>query len=79
MTEAVQGMVGSHYGWSYCGGWCSDMFSIASLCVCDLKATLMNEQHSLIWELILFKFKWGHNAMDATKNIGRVKIEVTVH
>ena len=29
----------------------------------------MNMQHSLIWEFMLYKFKLGHNAMKAAKNI----------
>ena len=34
---------------------------------CDLKATLINMQHSLIQELILYEFKLGHNTIEATK------------
>ena len=46
----------------------------ALLCsVYDLKAAPMNMQHNLIWELVLYKFKMDHNAMEATKNIYCVK------
>ena len=34
---------------------------------CDLKATEMNMQHSLIQELILYKFKLGHYATKEPK------------
>ena len=37
--------------------------------VCDLKATQMNVQHSLIQELRLFESELGHNAAEVTKNI----------
>ena len=37
--------------------------------VCDLKATLINMQPSLIWELILYKIELVHNAMKITKCI----------
>ena len=36
--------------------------------VYDLKATQMNVQHSLIQEIMLYKFEEGHNAVKATKN-----------
>ena len=36
--------------------------------VCDLKATQMNVQHSILWEFMFYKFKLAHNAMEATKN-----------
>ena len=37
--------------------------------VCNLKASQMNVLHSLIQEIILYEFKLGHNAAEATKNI----------
>ena len=37
--------------------------------ICDLKIALINMQHSLIWKLMLYKFKLGYNAIEATKNI----------
>ena len=43
--------------------------------VCDLKAALINMQYSLIQELILCKFKLGHNATVATENIYCIKGE----
>ena len=47
--------------------------------VCDLKAAQMNMQYSLIQELMLYKFKLGHNAMEATKNICCMQDESSVH
>ena len=47
--------------------------------VCDLKAAQMNMQYSLIQELMLYKFKLGHNAMEATKNICCMQDEGSVH
>ena len=44
----------------------------------DLKAAQKNVQHSLIWEHMLYKFKLGHNAMEATKNIFCAKGESAV-
>ena len=35
--------------------------------VCDSKAIQMNVQHSLIWKLMLYEFKLGHNAMEISK------------
>ena len=35
--------------------------------VCDLKLAQMNMQHSLIWELMFYKFKQRHNAMETTR------------
>ena len=46
--------------------------------VSDLKATQMNVQHSLIQELLLYKFELGHKATEATKNICCAKDEGTV-
>ena len=37
--------------------------------ICDLKATQMNMQFSLIEELMFYEFKLGHNVMEVTKNI----------
>ena len=37
--------------------------------VSDLKAAQMNKQCSLIWELMLYEFKLGNNAAEATKNV----------
>ena len=58
MTEVVQDVVGSQ---------CSIMVIGALTCallhsMCDLKATQMNDQHNLIWELILYELKLGYNA-----------------
>ena len=44
----------------------------------DLKIAQMNIQYTLIQELILYKFKIGHNALEATKNICCGKDEGTV-
>ena len=44
---------------------------------CDLTATEMNIQCSLIKELMLYEFKMGHNVTEATKNICCVKSEGT--
>ena len=46
--------------------------------VFDLKATEINMQPSLIWELMLYKFKLSHNTAEATKNICYAKDEGTV-
>ena len=45
----------------------------------DLKATCMNMQCSSFWEFMLHKFKLGHNAMEATKNISCAKGEGAVN
>ena len=45
---------------------------------CYLKAMQMNVQCNLIWELMLYKFKLGHNAVKATKNICFAKGEGSV-
>ena len=47
--------------------------SMLTLCtslhsIYDLKATQMNEQHSLIQKLMIYKFKLGYNAADSTRN-----------
>ena len=48
----------------------------ALLCsTCDLKAAQMSLQLSLIWELMLYEFKLGHDTPEETKNIHRVKDE----
>ena len=41
----------------------------------DLKASQINEQHSLIQKLMFYKFKLGHNAAEATENICCMKSE----
>ena len=46
--------------------------------MCDSKATQMNVQHHLIQEFLLYKFKLGHDATEATKNICCMKSECTV-
>ena len=47
--------------------------------MCDLKATYMNVQCNLIWEVIFYKFELGNNAVtEATKNICCVKSKVNV-
>ena len=43
--------------------------------VLNLNVIQMNVQCSLIWELMLYEFEMGHNAMEATKNICWVKVE----
>ena len=43
--------------------------------VCDLKAILMNVLCSLIWELMLYKFKLSNNTVEVTKNFCWVKGE----
>ena len=48
------------------------------VCVCDLKAALMNVQCCLIQEFILYKFKQGYNAKEATPNISCSKGEGSV-
>ena len=48
------------------------------LSMCESKATQMNVQHSLIHELILYKFKLGYNSAEVTKNICWVKGESAV-
>ena len=45
---------------------------------CNLKATQMNRQHSLIQEHMFYTFELGYNAMEATRNICCVKHEDTV-
>ena len=40
-----------------------------------MKATQMNMQHSLIWELMFYKLELGHNAAEAIKNICYAKSE----
>ena len=47
--------------------------------VCDLKSAQRNMQPSLIQEFMLYDFKVGHNADEATKNISCVKSEGTVN
>ena len=37
--------------------------------VCDMKATQINVQCSLIWYFMLHGFKLGHNAAETIKNI----------
>ena len=37
--------------------------------VCDLKAAKMNMQSSLIQDLMVYEFKLGYNAVEATKSI----------
>ena len=39
--------------------------------MCDLKATQMNIQCSLIKNLMLYKFESGYNATEATKNMSK--------
>ena len=49
---------------------CALLFSI-----CDLKAAKMNMQCNLIRELGFYKFKLGHNTIEAIKNIYCIKGE----
>ena len=46
--------------------------------VYDSKAVLINVQHCLIWELMLYKFKLGPNTVKTTKNICCVKDEYAI-
>ena len=46
--------------------------------MCDLKATQMNMQCSLIWKLMLYEFKLDYNTVDATKNICGTKYGGTI-
>ena len=46
--------------------------------MCDLEPAETNVQRSLIWELMLYKFKQGHNTSEPTKNICCVLGEGTV-
>ena len=46
--------------------------------MCDLKATQMNVQGSLIRKLIYYKFEVGHNTVGAIKSIYFAKGEGTV-
>ena len=46
--------------------------------MCDLKAVSMNVQRSSIRKLMPFKFKLGHNAAEAAKNISWAKYKDTV-
>ena len=41
--------------------------------MCDLKATQMNVQCSLIREFMIYKFKLSHNTVEAIKNISYTK------
>ena len=41
--------------------------------MCDLKATQMNVQYTVIQEFMFHKFKLGHNTVKATENICCVK------
>ena len=47
-------------------------------CVRHLKDAQMNMQHSLIWELILYKFELCHNTAESTKDIYCVKHKMSV-
>ena len=47
--------------------------------VCDLKATQMNVQCSLIWELMFKEFKLGQNIVEAIKNMFYAKDEGAVN
>ena len=46
--------------------------------ICDLKASRINVQCSLIWELMIYKFKLGYKAAEAIKNIYCAKDEDAV-
>ena len=41
--------------------------------MCNLKATQMNMQCSVMWELMYYELEVAHDAMEATKNICFVK------
>ena len=48
------------------------------VCVCVLKAALMNAQCNLIGKPMLYEFKLGHNAVEAAKNISYIKSKGSV-
>ena len=41
--------------------------------VCDLKTAQMNKQHSLIWELMLYKFRLSNDTVETTKTFAMWK------
>ena len=43
--------------------------------VCDVEAAQMNDQHSLIWKIVLYNFELGYNAAEVTKDICFAKNE----
>ena len=43
-----------------------------------MKALQMNVQHCLIQKIMLYKFEWGHKAMEENENIFCVKDEGAV-
>ena len=67
MTKVVQAVVGSIV--------VVDVLIFCALIhsVFDLKAAQKKMQCSLIWELILYKFKLALNTMEVIKNVCRVK------
>ena len=72
MTEAVLAVKNTCYGCSIVGvGVLTQCASVH--CVYDLKAAQINMQCCLIHKLRLYEFKLGHNTMEATKNICKVK------
>ena len=76
VTKAFQAMKGTDCCCLYPGSWYTDVLYIASLC--DLKATQMNMQCSLIQKLIVYKSELGHKAAEATKHISCTKCEGAV-
>ena len=70
VTEVSQDVVGTHR---------TVVFSIVVVgaltrckllhSVCNLKAAQKNVPCGLIWELMLYLFKQGHNASEAAKNV----------
>ena len=72
MTDAVPAVVGSIMVVGVLP--CCALFHS----VCNFKGAQMNMQCSLIHELMLDKFKVGHNAKEATKTICCEKDESTV-
>ena len=46
--------------------------------MCNLKATQMNMEHHLIWELRLYELKQGHDPVEITKNVCCMKGEVAI-
>ena len=66
-NKKVQVVVDRRFHWKYHKVCCTDTLSIASLC--NLKASLMNVQWSLIWICMHCKFHLGHITAETIKNI----------
>ena len=68
MTEEVQAVKGTRSGWYYYGSWCANVVHCFTP-MSNFKAARLNEQHHLIWELMLYEFELTHNFTKATKNM----------